>query len=153
MILNNLEGKKIILASASPRRHELLKGIGLDFEVAVKGDVDESFDETMPFEQVAIYLAQKKALAYDSLIKPDAILITADTVVCTDEKILNKPANKKEAFEMLETLAGKKHSVITGVCIKSLEKEVCFSSESIVYFSRLLPEEISYYINKYKPYV
>ncbi len=152
MILTNLRGKEIILASQSPRRQELLKGIGIDFTVKVKKDIDESFDENMPFEQVAEYLAKKKVDNYDEFLKNKVIIITADTIVCTDTAILNKPANKQEAEKMLSSLSAKKHKVITGVCIKSLEKELNFSSESIVYFAELTAEEIEYYIKNYQPF-
>jgi septum formation protein len=152
MILKNLQDKKIILASQSPRRQELLKGIGIEFEIEVKKDIDESFDPDMPFEQVAEYLARKKAENYKEIITNNTILITADTIVCTDDEILNKPANKQEAKSMLFALSGKKHKVITGVCIKSASKEASFSSESIVYFDKLASEEIDYYIENYQPY-
>jgi septum formation protein len=152
MILKNLEGKKIILASQSPRRQELLRGIGIDFEVLVKDNIDEDFDSQMPFAQVAEYLASKKAQAYIDTITESTIILTADTIVCTDNEILNKPANETEAKYMLNQLSGKKHKVITGVCLKSIDKEVLFSSESVVYFANLEQDEISYYINHYKPF-
>ena len=152
MILENLKRKKIILASQSPRRQELLKGVGVDYQVFVKEDIDESFDREMPFQQVAEYLAIKKARAYADLITEETILITADTVVCTDSEILNKPADFDEARYMLRQLSGRKHSVITGVCIKSIDKEKAFSSKSIVYFADLSQSEIDYYITHYKPF-
>ncbi|MDF1549240.1 MAG: Maf family nucleotide pyrophosphatase [Bacteroidales bacterium] len=152
MILKNLEGKKIILASQSPRRQELLKGIGIDFEVIVKKNIDESFDPKMPFEEVAAFLSRKKAAAYKDLLSDNCLIITADTIVCTANEILNKPANAKEASAMLQKLSGKKHKVITGVCIKSLEKELSFSSESIVHFAALTIDEINYYITNYQPF-
>jgi len=152
MILTNLQGKEIILASQSPRRQELLKGIGIDFKIRVKKDIEENFDSQIPLEDVAEYLARKKANNYNEFIKNGTILITADTVVCTDKTILNKPANKQEAQQMLRSLSGKKHKVITGVCIKSSKKELSFSSESVVYFSELTEEEIEYYIENYQPY-
>ncbi len=152
MILKNLKDKKIILASQSPRRQELLNGIGIDFKIVVKKDIDENFDPEMPFEEVAEFLAKKKANNYSDIINNGTVLITADTIVCTDEAILNKPADKKEAEEMLFSLSGKKHKVITGVCIKSITKQISFSSESVVYFADLSPEEVDYYIENYKPY-
>jgi septum formation protein len=152
MILNNLAGKRIILSSQSPRRQELLKGIGLDFEIYVKDNIDESFDPQMPFIQVAEYLAKKKAQAYMDILDESTILITADTIVCTDSEILNKPSDEKEAKYMLSQLSGKKHKVITGVCMKSAQKQKCFSDESIVYFADLDPDEIDYYITHFKPF-
>lgn len=152
MILKNLEGKKIILASQSPRRQELLKGIGIDFEVIVKKNIDESFDPKMPFEEVAAFLSNKKADAYDDLLSDNSLIITADTIVCTSDEILNKPANFAEAKAMLLTLSGKKHKVITGVCIKTLGKVISFSSTSTVYFAELTIDEINYYITNYQPF-
>lgn len=152
MILKNLTNKQIILASQSPRRKELLSGIGIEFNVNVKKNIDESFDADMKFEQVAEYLAKKKALSYTDLIKNNTILITADTIVCSDAEILNKPKDYDDAKRMLKLLSGEKHKVITGVCIKSIDKEFNFSSESIVYFSELTNDEIEHYINTYKPY-
>jgi len=152
MILTNLHGKEIILASQSPRRQELLKGVGIDFKIQVKKGVDESFDSEMPFEEVAEYLAKKKANNYHECINNNTILITADTIVCTDTAILNKPADKQDAEKMLNSLSGKKHKVITGVCIKSHKKKISFSSESVVHFAKLTDEEIDYYIENYKPF-
>ncbi len=152
MILKNLKDKEIILASQSPRRQELLRGLGIDFKIVVKKDINESFDPNMLFEDVAEFLAKKKANNYSDIIKHGTVLITADTIVCTNDAILNKPADKKEAEEMLFSLSGKKHKVITGVCIKSLTKLISFSSESVVYFAELSAEEVDYYIENYKPY-
>lgn len=151
-ILQNLKGKKIVLASQSPRRQELLKGIGLKFEVKVKEDIDEAFSSELHFDEVAEHLAQKKASHYTDIINKDTILITADTIVCTDDSILNKPKDKFEAIEMLNKLSDGKHKVITGVCIKSKNKEESFSSESVVYFEKLTDDEIDYYIDNYKPF-
>lgn len=151
-ILQNLKGKKIVLASQSPRRQELLKGIGLKFEVKVKEDIDEAFSSELHFDEVAEHLAQKKASHYTDIINKDTILITADTIVCTDDIILNKPKDKFEAIEMLNKLSDGKHKVITGVCIKSKNKEESFSSESVVYFEKLTDDEIDYYIDNYKPF-
>lgn len=152
MILKNLKDKQIILASKSPRRQELLQGIGLDFTVFVKDGIDEDFDPTMPFEQVAAFLAIKKANSYVKEIKENIILIAADTIVCTESEILNKPSGKEDAIRMLQYLSGKQHKVITGVCIKSIDKEATFSSESIVYFKDLELTEIEYYVDQYSPY-
>jgi septum formation protein len=151
-ILENLRDKRIILASQSPRRKELLQGIGIEFEILVKNDIDEDFEPIRPFNKVAEYLAMKKAQVYKDLINEPIILITADTIVCTENEILNKPADEAEAAYMLRQLSGKKHQVITGVYMKSLEKEICFSAESTVFFDELEPSEISYYIKKYKPF-
>lgn len=152
MIFKNLKGRRIILASQSPRRQELLKGLGLDFEVIVKEDIDEDFDPEMPFDDVPVFLAKKKASAYNDLLDSNSLVITADTIVCTATEILNKPADAKEAAQMLRSLSGKKHEVITGVCIKTKEKEECFGSASVVYFANLTDKEIEYYIANYQPF-
>ncbi len=152
MILENLKGKQVILASQSPRRQELLKGIGVDFKVLVKNGIEEDFDPEMHFSEVATYLARKKASAYNQEIADNAIIITADTIVCTDNDILNKPADRVDAVRMLRCLSGKQHKVITGVCIKSSMYESCFSAESIVFFKDLESYEIDYYVDNFKPY-
>ncbi len=153
MILNNLRDKKrIILASQSPRRQELLKGIGIKFSTYVKDDIDESFNTNIPTEQVAEYLAKKKADNYKDILDQNTIIITADTVVIFQNEILNKPKDKTDARRMLNILSGNKHKVITGVCIKSFDKEEVFSSLSTVYFDELSPKEIDYYIDTYKPF-
>ncbi len=152
MILENLRGKEIILASQSPRRQELLKGLGVDFKVFVKDGIDEDFDLEMPFKEVATFLAQKKATAYSDQILENVIVITADTIVCTDSQILNKPSDRSDSIRMLNELSGKQHKVITGVCIKSFHKEICFSSETVVNFKDLEQEEVEYYVDNFKPY-
>lgn len=152
MILTNLKGKKVILASLSPRRQELLKGIGVDFEVFVRDNINEEFDSKMPFYKVAEFLARKKASAYTDIIENSTILITADTIVCTENAILNKAADKTEAIQMISQLSGKKHKVITGVCIQSVQKTVYFSAETTVFFAKLEISEIEYYIDNYAPY-
>ena len=152
MIFENLKGKEIILASQSPRRQELLNGLGLKFKVFVKQGIDEDFDAEIPLKEVAGYLAKKKAAAYNNEITDKVIVITADTIVCTDSQILNKPSDRADAIRMLSDLSGKKHEVITAVCIKSINKEICFSSESVVYFKELGQDEIEYYVDNFKPY-
>lgn len=152
MILKNLEGKKLVLASQSPRRQELLKGLGLDFDIMVRDNINEDFDEKMDFDHVAEFLARKKALAYTDIISPIHIVITADTIVCTEKEVLNKPASPDEAKYMLSQLSGKAHRVITGVCIKSADRESCFSAQSTVFFATLEAFEIDFYVEHYKPY-
>jgi len=152
MILSNLKGKQVILASQSPRRQELLKGVGVDFKVLVKEGIDEDFDLHMPFVEVAAFLARKKASEYAHELAENVIIITADTIVCNENNILNKPADRADAVRMLECLSGKQHQVITGVCIKSFNMESCFSAESTVFFKELEPYEIEYYVDNYKPY-
>jgi septum formation protein len=142
--------RPIILASGSPRRRQLLTELGFDFTVKTK-NTDESFPETMPVQDVPVFLAEKKAHAFASEIN-DEIVIAADTVVIIDNTILNKPADKAEAFAMLRLLSGKKHEVITGVCLLSTTKKVLFSDLASVFFSHLSDAEIDFYVEKYKPF-
>ena len=141
----------IILASKSPRRQELLKGCGYDFEVRTQ-DTDESFSPEMPVALVAPYLAQKKAHACLDFITDREVMITADSVVILDGQIYNKPADFAEAFAMISRLQGQMHQVITGVCIVSKQKEVVFADETKVWLNPMTPEDITYYINTYQPY-
>jgi len=149
MIFKNLINKKIILASKSPRRQELLRGLGIPFEIRTK-EIDENFPNTVDASDVASFLAQKKAEAFELSI--DEILITSDTAVLLTNRILNKPQNTEEAIEMLKSLSGKTHKVCTGVCIKSIEKEVLFSDFTSVTYKPLSTDEIEYYIKHFKPF-
>lgn len=143
---------KVLLASNSPRRKELLQGIDIDFEIKVLPDIDESYPASLPVEKVAEFIAEKKASSYTNNLKEDELLITADTVVILDGAIFGKPNNKEEANAMLTALSGKAHRVISGVCLATLEKQVSFSVTSEVLFSELSNEEIEYYINRYSPF-
>ena len=143
---------KVLLASNSPRREELLRGIDIDFEIKVLPDIDESYPTDMPNDEVAEYVALKKARSYTNSLKEDELIITADTVVLLDNKIYGKPTNKKEAKEMLQNLSGKTHRVISGVCLTSTAKQTSFSVVSDVEFSTLTNQEIEYYINRYAPF-
>jgi len=143
---------KLLLASNSPRREELLRGIDIDFEIKVLTDIDESYPSDLPIEEVAEFVAQKKAISYTNLLKEDELMITADTVVILDGKIYGKPNNKEEAKEMLLALSGKTHRVISGVCLTSTKKQVSFSATSEVEFEHLTDHEIEYYIERYSPF-
>lgn len=152
MIINNLNTYNIVLASQSPRRQQLLKGMDLDFVVITK-EVDESFPDQMPHHQVAPYLCEKKSLSFEANELPDNfLLITADTVVIVGDTILNKPANEEEAAAMLHLLSGKSHQVVTGVCIRCHSKHLVFSEISTVKFGKLSNEEIDWYVKKYRPF-
>ncbi len=151
MILPNLHNKRLILASGSPRRQQLIRDLGFDVEVRVKS-VDESFSADLKREQVAVYLAEKKADALIGDLDADEILITGDTIVCLDDQILNKPQDAEEAFEMLAQLSDKTHSVITGVCIASSTKKVVFYDETRVTFRALTDDEIHHYIATFEPF-
>jgi septum formation protein len=142
--------RPLILASSSPRRQYLMREAGFTFTVE-KPDVDEDFPELLPVEQVARYLALKKAEYFRQSII-NQIIVTADTVVILNNKILNKPADKPEAIEMLSALSGNTHLVMTGVCILSAEKEESFDDTTEVTFKKLSPEEIEFYIDNYKPF-
>lgn len=142
---------KIILASNSPRRRGLLSGIDIEYELRTIPDIDESFPEALKHEEVAEYLACKKADSYLPKLADDELVVTADTVVLLDDHILGKPADLKEAAVMLRMLSGKQHRVITGVCITSTNKKVCFSDTAYVTFSELSDEEIEYYLSRYSP--
>jgi septum formation protein len=143
--------KKLILASQSPRRKELLKGLGVDFEVRIK-DINEDFPQNLDPSEVAGFLSAKKAAAFASEIGPDEILLTSDTVVILNGKILGKPADEEEAFEMISALSGKTHLVTTGITFLTLGKELTLSDTAKVFFKELSRQEIEYYISNYKPF-
>ena len=143
---------KVLLASNSPRRKELLQGIDIDFEIKVLPDIDESYPSSLPVDEVAEFIAEKKASSYTNNLKEDELLITADSVVILDGAIFGKPNNKEEAKEMLFALSGKAHRVVSGVCLATLKKQISFSVTSEVLFSELSCEEIEYYIDRYSPF-
>lgn len=149
--LRNLDGKQIMLASHSPRRRELLTMLGIDFTIAQTIEVDENYPENLEPHQVAPYLSQKKGEAYRGLMSTDTIVITADTVVIADNKILGKPRSSAEAIEMLKTLSGRNHQVVTGVTVTTPEKGVTFSASTEVEFAPLTDEEIDYYVTRFQP--
>jgi len=141
---------KIILASQSPRRKQLLQQAEIEFEILV-ADVDETPPAGMPGTELPVYLAKLKADTVQHLAE-DAIVIAADTVVLLDDKILGKPRDAEDAREMLRQLSGRMHTVVTGVCIQSESKQISFSTETKVYFRSLTREQIAYYVESYKPY-
>lgn len=142
----------IILASNSPRRRELLSGLDVDYEVRILDNIDESYPNDIPLEDVAECLAIKKANSYTNGLLDNEILITADTIVLIDNEIYGKPKDKADALRMLNGMSNKTHRVITGVCLVSTQKSVSFSSTTSVTFGSLDEGEINYYIDKYKPY-
>jgi septum formation protein len=148
-ILNNY---RLILASNSPRRQQLLKGLDLEFEVITFPDVDESFPEHLMGSEIATYLSEQKAKAYSKLLDKNTIVITADTIVWLDNKVLNKPADKTQAIQMLKTLSGQMHTVFTGVSITSIDDQFTFFAETKVWFRRLNDKDIEYYVENYKPF-
>lgn len=142
--------KPLILASSSPRRQYLMKEAGFTFTVE-KPEVEEDFPDHLPVEQVAKYLAAKKAEFFRPKMA-DEIILTADTVVIINNKILNKPLDRNEAIAMLSELSGQTHLVMTGVCILSKEKEESFDDKTEVTFKKLTQSEIEFYVDQYKPY-
>lgn len=142
--------RSIILASSSPRRQYLMKEAGFTFTVE-KPDVEEDFPDTLPADQVARYLASKKAEYFRPRMK-DEVIVTADTVVILGNRILNKPQDRAEAIAMLTDLSGRTHIVMTGVCILSKEREESFDDTTEVTFVSLTKEEIAFYVDNYKPY-
>ena len=143
---------RIILASSSPRRQELLSGLDIDFEVKTVSDIEESYPENLKKEEIPVYIAKQKAIAYQKYLDEKTILITADTIVWLDGNVYGKPENEQEAKQMLKILSGQTHEVITGVCLTGLEKQKSFYASTKVKFAELDEEEIDYYVNKYKPY-
>ncbi|MBN1199662.1 MAG: septum formation protein Maf [Bacteroidales bacterium] len=147
-----LQDYRIVLASRSARRQYLLKELGLDFEI-ISTDVPEEYPDSLTPEEITLFLAEKKAESFDTArMDEKRIIIAADTIVTLDGEILGKPRNYEEALAMLKKLSGKKHDVITGVCIKSRNHKSLFHVTSQVYFKELSDEEIDYYVNNFRPY-
>ncbi len=142
---------RIVLASNSPRRKELLAGIDADFEVRVLDGIDESYPEDLPTAQIAEYISKKKALAYRATMADDELVITADTVVILDGAVMGKPKDEADACRMLRALSGCTHQVMTGVTLTTKDKEQSFSVETDVTFKKLSDDEIGYYVQKYRP--
>lgn len=151
MPLDNLKKYKVILASNSPRRKELIAGLGVDYEVRTLPDVDESYPETLKGADIPLYIAKEKADAYLGMMQPGELIITADTIVWLDDKVLGKPRDREEALQMLRDMSGRTHEVFTGVCLTTTEWQRSFAAQTEVRFSPLSEEEITYYVDKYKP--
>lgn len=142
---------KIVLASNSPRRKELLAGLDIPFEIRVLDNIDESYPETLPTKEIAGYISKKKADAYRQTMADDELIITADTIVVLGQEVMGKPKDDEEARRMLRELSGKTHQVITGVCLTTKDKQSNFSVETDVTFKTLSEEEIDYYVAHYRP--
>ncbi len=151
MLHEKLKNKKLILASQSPRRQELLKGVDVDFTLAPRYHVDEVYPPDMPKDEVPVYLAKLKSEHYPQPLADDEILITADTLVWCKNEFLGKPKNNEDACRMLWLMSGSVHEVLTGVCLRSASKTTTFLASTLVHFRELTQEEMCYYIGKYKP--
>jgi septum formation protein len=146
------ENYKIILASNSPRRKELLAGIDVDFEVRVIQDIDESYPANLSTKDIAEYISRKKAAVYQARMADDELIITADTIVVLDSEVMGKPHDEADASRMLHELSGRTHQVITGVTLTTTTRQQSFSVETDVTFKTLSDEEINYYVQRYKPF-
>ncbi len=143
---------KLILASNSPRRRQLLTELGVAYEIRLR-EVEEAYPPHLRRAEVAEYLARHKAAAYAPDLAPDEVVLTADTIVCLDEDVLNKPADAAEAAAMLGRLQGRAHEVFTGVCLLAVDgREVVFSDQTTVHFRPLSASEIDFYITNYQPF-
>ena len=150
-MLDNLNKYRLVLASNSPRRKELLGGLGVTFTVRVLPGIDESYPQHLTAEEIPQYISRAKAQAYLATMAPDELLITADTIVWADGQVLGKPAHEAEAARMLSLLSGRTHQVITGVTLLTAHQSRTFAVASQVTFDELSPEEIDYYVSHYKP--
>ena len=150
-MLDNLKKYKVVLASNSPRRKELLSGLGIDYEVKTLPDIDESFPEGLSEGETATYIARAKADVYRTIMQPDELIITADTIVWLDGEVMGKPVDGEDARRMLRALSGKTHQVITGVCLTAINGQKAFATVTDVTFCGLSEEEIDYYVECYRP--
>ena len=148
----HLEGRRLILASGSPRRRELLGELGLEFTIGQIKDYDETYPASLKYDEIPAYIAEQKSVHYKGELEPNDILITSDTIVAIDGDILGKPKDKSEAIIMLRELSGRTHHVVTGLCIRSTQKTVTISDTCEVTFDILSDEDIEYYIEQFKPF-
>lgn len=151
-MLYNLSKYNVVLASNSPRRKELLGGLGIDFTVRTLQGIDESYPSDLKDEDIPKYISGQKAKAYKASMADDELIITADTIVYVDGEVLGKPVDVEDARRMFHLMSGRKHEVITGVSIVTKEKTVQFATTTYVTFAQLTDEEIDYYIENYKPF-
>ena len=149
--MDNLKKYKVILASNSPRRKELLAGLGVDYEVRTLPDVDESYPEILQGADIPLYIAKEKADAYVAMMQHGELMITADTIVWLDGKVLGKPRDREDALQMLRTMSGRTHEVFTGVCITTTDWQRSFTAQTEVRFATLSEEEIAYYVDNFQP--
>lgn len=152
MLNDILKEKKLILASKSPRRQQLLRELGVDFEVRSNNDDEELFPDHLSMNEIPVYLAQHKANPLIPNLKQNEILVTSDTIVWCDGHVIGKPTDNDDAYRIISLLSGNKHTVVTGVCISTTSETKTFYDSTDVFFRKLTDEEIWYYINKYKPF-
>lgn len=150
-MLDNLKSYRIILASNSPRRQELLSGLGLTFTVKVLPDIDESYPANLQRDEIPQYISRSKADAYRSIMQDQDLIITADTIVWVEGEVLGKPKDEAEAVEMLRKLSGRTHQVVTGVTLTTKDQQTSFATVSDVAFTQLDEDEIQYYVEHYRP--
>lgn len=151
-MLDNLKSYQVVLASKSPRRQELLRGMGLDFTVMTK-ETPEIFSATLSPEKVPAFLSRQKSMAFAQEELPASfLLITADTIVLAGNEILGKPVDRDDALRMLGMLSGKRHHVVTGVTVRSVSRSKTFSAKSAVRFAEIDADEMAYYVDRYRPY-
>ena len=150
-MLDNLKKYQIILASNSPRRKELMSGLGVDYVVRTLPDVNESYPDTLAGGGIPAFIDHRTADAYRAMMKSGELLVTADTIVWLDGQVLGKPEGREGAVEMLRALSGKSHQVFTGVCLTTTEWQKSFTASSDVLFDVLSDDEIQYYVDRYQP--
>lgn len=153
MLLNDkLKPFRLLLASQSPRRRELMTGCGLPYELAPKYDCEEIYPENLPVEEVPLYLSRLKSDTYPTPLAPNDILLTADTVVVLDDEVLGKPHGRDDALRMLGKLSGRRHTVVSGVTLRTAQRMHSFEVRTSVWFRTLTTEEIEHYIDTYRPF-
>ncbi len=148
----DIKGKKIILASASPRRKELLAGLNIEFEIDTRNNFDETYDPSIPSDTIPSVLSEGKSSGFHRPLDDDEILITSDTLVICDGRVMGKPHSRKEAIDMLRFLSGKDHKVITGITLRDCNRCITDSDTAIVHFKSLTDSEIEYYVDTFKPF-
>ncbi len=148
----NANNKKIILASASPRRKELLAGLDIDFEVDTRNNFEETYAPSTPTEKIPSVLSEGKSFGFHRPLAENEVLITSDTLVICEDRVMGKPHSREEAIEMLRFLSGRNHKVITGITIRNSERHITESDTAIVHFKVLTDNEIEYYVDTFKPF-
>lgn len=151
IMLDNIKSYRIVLASNSPRRRELMDRLGLLHEVRTLDGIDEGYPDTLKGADIPLFIARKKAQACLPTLAEDELLVTADTIVYLDGRVLGKPVDEEDAVRMLHFLSGRTHQVITGVCLSSVHKMASFAAVSLVTFAPLTDEEIGYYVHHFHP--